>query len=130
MRYRDQKTREVLEALKNSTATASDIIYDDLFCGSDVLDLHQHMKLTSDDTTVSFSVDGAQLYQSKKSDTWIAIWVVNNYSPTTRYKRNMLMRLTSQNHHICDFLALERSQSSLQHIACYKPIVFVLFIVA
>ncbi|KAF8955107.1 hypothetical protein BDZ97DRAFT_1619993, partial [Flammula alnicola] len=48
-----------------------DAIYDDIFCGSDVLDLAEDLKLTSDDTTVIFSLDGAQLYQSKKSDTWI-----------------------------------------------------------
>ena len=40
-----------------------------------------NLKLTSDDTTVIFSLDGAQLYQNKKSDTWIAIWIIVEYDP-------------------------------------------------
>ena len=43
-----------------------DAIYDNIFCGSDVLDLSEDLELTSDNTTVIFSLDGAQLYQSKK----------------------------------------------------------------
>jgi hypothetical protein len=84
MLYRDAKTREILEVLD---LRPDDFVYDDVFSGSDFLDLAEILELTSDDTTVSFSFDGAQLYQSKKSDTWIGIWIVNDYSPDSRYKK-------------------------------------------
>ena len=86
MRYRDQKTQEILELIK-TLESAEDFIYDDIFSGTDYLDLAEHLNLTSDDTTVLFLIDGAQLYQSKKSDTWIGIWIIADYSPTNRYKK-------------------------------------------
>jgi hypothetical protein len=84
MHYRDAKTQEVLEELD---LCPDDFVYDDLFSGSDFLDLAENLKLTSDDTTVSFSFDGAQLHQSKKLDTWISIWIVDDYSPDSHYKK-------------------------------------------
>lgn len=68
-----------------------DAIYDDVFCGQDILDLTENLKLTSNDTTVIFSIDGAQLYQNKKSDTWIAIWIITNYDPKTRYRSKHIL---------------------------------------
>lgn len=88
MRYRDQKTKEILDSI---TDQLKDSVYDDTFCGNDYLDLHARLGLTSDDTTVSFSLDGAQLYQNKKSDTWIGIWIINDYHPTTRYKKKHVL---------------------------------------
>ena len=85
MRYRDEKISSINEAFLGLSDDL-DAIYDDIFCGSDVLDLAEDLELTSDDTTVIFSLDGAQLYQSKKSDTWIAIWIITNYDPKTRYR--------------------------------------------
>ena len=35
-----------------------------------------------------FSVDGAQLYRSKQSDTWIGIWVNANLPPNMRYSKD------------------------------------------
>lgn len=88
MRYRDKKIQEILEILDPAKNLDLDsFVYDDLFCGSDILDLAENLQLTSDDTTVSFSFDGAQLYQSKKSDTWIGIWIIDDYSPVARYKK-------------------------------------------
>ncbi|KAG6905556.1 hypothetical protein DXG01_002009 [Tephrocybe rancida] len=40
---------------------------------------------------VSFSVDGVQLYQNKKSDTWIGIWQINNFSPELRFKQRKVL---------------------------------------
>jgi hypothetical protein len=84
MCYQDWKTKEILEDI-------GDPVYDDLFTGSDILNLSEDLKLTSDDTTASFSFGGAQLYQNKKSDTWIAIWIINDYSPDTRYKKKHVL---------------------------------------
>ncbi|KAF8172911.1 hypothetical protein BJ912DRAFT_831986, partial [Pholiota molesta] len=83
MRYREKKTQEIFDAL-DGLENDLDAVYDDIFCGEDVLKLAETLKLTSDDTTVIFSLDGAQLYQNKKSDTWIAIWIIADYNPNTR----------------------------------------------
>lgn len=56
-----------------------------------MLDICQDCEISPNDFMVSFSLDGAQLYQNKKSDTWIAIWIINDYSPTTRYKKKHVL---------------------------------------
>lgn len=86
MRYREQRIKDFRAASLNLKDADLDSIYTDIFCGSDVLELSEALGLTSDDTTVIFSIDGAQLYQNKKSDTWIAIWVVADYDPKTQYQ--------------------------------------------
>lgn len=83
--YRDKKTKAVFEALDNMTA--EEFVYDDIFTGSEYIGLAERLDLTSDDMVVSFSLDGAQLYQNKKSDTWIGIWIVGEYDPTSRFKK-------------------------------------------
>ena len=83
MRYRDQKTKEILGT--------NNPVYDDIFSGSNYLDFAKRVQLGPLDTTVSFSLDGAQLYQNKKSDTWIAVWIINDYSPSTRYKKKHVL---------------------------------------
>ena len=62
MLYRDQKLKEILSIRKWATLV-QDYIYDDIFSGSEVLEMAQQFKITPHDTTVSFSLDGAQLYQ-------------------------------------------------------------------
>ncbi|KAH9990110.1 hypothetical protein BJV77DRAFT_911903, partial [Russula vinacea] len=84
MRYLDQKMKEVVGML-NTLQTDNDIVYDDILSGSEIQELAEHIQITSDDTIISSSLDGAQLYQNKKSDTWISIWILNNLSPNQRY---------------------------------------------
>ena len=50
--------------------------------------MHERLKLTANNTMVMFSLDGTQLYQDldKKSDTWIAVWIILDYNPNTCYK--------------------------------------------
>ena len=93
MRYRDRKTTEVIEAL-NAAQSSNKLIYDDVFCGQDYLDLAEKLSLTEDDTTVILSIDGARLYQNKKSDTWIAIWIMLDYNPNTRYLKKRFLPAT------------------------------------
>ena len=85
MRYHEQKIKQFCSTFQG-LEDELDAIYDDIFCGSDVLDLCEDFNFTSNDTTVIFSLDGAQLYQNKKSDTWNAIWIITNYDPKTRYR--------------------------------------------
>jgi hypothetical protein len=92
MRYLDQKMKEVAEMVDNLQAEdGRDIIYDDIFSGSEIQDLAERIKITGDDTVVSLSLDGAQLYQNKKSDTWISIWILNNFSPNQRYQKQHVL---------------------------------------
>ena len=71
---------------KFSSLSIGDRIYDDIFCGSDVRQFAKDAHMSPNDITISFSLDGAQLYQNKKSDTWIGIWIVNDFNPATCYK--------------------------------------------
>ena len=65
--------------------------YDDIFCGSDYLDEVLAARIKSGDMVLLFSIDGAQLYQSKASDTWIYIWVVLDHAPDCRYKKKHVL---------------------------------------
>lgn len=61
--------KEVAEMVDNpQAANSGDIVYDDSFSGTEMQDLAKCIKITGDDTIVSSSLDGAQLYQNKKSD--------------------------------------------------------------
>ena len=92
MRYLDQKLKQVAEMLDNLQAEdGGDVIYDDIFSGSEILDLAKRIMITGDDTIVSLSLDGAQLYQNKKSDTWISIWILDNFSPNQRYQKRHVL---------------------------------------
>jgi hypothetical protein len=93
MQYRQHKTQEILNKLNDQNLLAADFVYDDVFSGSDVIRLADNLDLTADDTVVSFSIDGAQLtsYQQKKTDTWIGIWMVNDFDPSTRYKKKHVL---------------------------------------
>jgi len=92
MRYLDQKMKQVAEMLNNIQAEDSgDIIYNDIFSGSEIQDLAERINVNGDDTIVSLSLDGAQLYQNKKSDTWISIWILDNLSPNQRYQKKRVL---------------------------------------
>ena len=70
IRYCYQKVTETIEAF-NAANSNLELIFNNIFTGDHIMDLCE--TLTEDDVTVIFSIDGAQLYQNKKSDTWIAI---------------------------------------------------------
>ena len=87
MSYRQTKTQDERDKHQESV----DYIFDDIFCGSDYLDAVENRSISDDDTVVMLSIDGAQLYRSKKSDCWIYIWIILDLAPDQRYKiRNIL----------------------------------------
>ncbi|KAG2008975.1 hypothetical protein CC2G_014351 [Coprinopsis cinerea AmutBmut pab1-1] len=49
------------------------------------------LNITEDDILVSFSIDGAQLERNKKSDCWIAVWIVQDYDPKLRFKKRRIL---------------------------------------
>ena len=88
MFYRRDKTRELLE----KRTKGEDYVYDDILCGSDYLDAVEDGAINDHDGVVMLSTDGAQLFQNKKSDCWIYIWIVLNLGPDERYKiRNIII---------------------------------------
>jgi len=92
MHYLDQKLKQVAEMFNNLQAEdGGDVIYNDIFSGSEFQELAEHIKITGNDTIVSLSLDGAQLYQNKKSDTWISIWILNNLSPHQHYQKQRVL---------------------------------------
>ena len=91
MLYRDQKMAQILEERHAIDFSAMECIYDDTLSGSDFVKFHERENIGPHDTTVWFSIDGAQIYQDKKSDTWIAIWIINDFGPTERYKKKRVL---------------------------------------
>jgi hypothetical protein len=87
MRYLDQKLKEVTKMLNNPGTDTASIVYNDILCDSEMQELADCIHITGNDTIISSSLDGAQLYQNKKSDTWISIWILNNLSPTQCYQK-------------------------------------------
>ena len=85
MCYLNRKLNKVTEMLSNLETDTANIIYDDILYGSEMQELAKHIRITGDNTVVSSFLDGAQLYQNKKSDTWISIWVLNKFSPNQCY---------------------------------------------
>jgi hypothetical protein len=64
---------------------------DDVLCGNAYLDLVDEGEIGQYDSVLMLSTDGAQLYDSKKSDCWLYIWLLVDLAPDKRYKiRNIL----------------------------------------
>ncbi len=93
MCYLDQKLTQVAEMLNGLQAkgSAADMVYNNIFSGSDLQDLIERLEITGDDAIISLSLNGAQLYQNKKSDTWISIWILNNFSPNQCYQKKRIL---------------------------------------
>ena len=65
--------------------------YDDILSGTAYLDQVREGKIDADNTLIMFSIDGAQLYQDKKSECWIYVYILLEMGPNERYKvRNIL----------------------------------------
>jgi hypothetical protein len=94
MLYLGQKMTKVLQML-DSLPDHMDFEYDDSLCGGEFIAMNEKINLTIDDTIVALSLDGAQLYQNKKSDTWIAIWMLHNLGPDQHYKKLCVLPCTT-----------------------------------
>ncbi|KIK79648.1 hypothetical protein PAXRUDRAFT_160799 [Paxillus rubicundulus Ve08.2h10] len=89
MRYREEHTQKVFEELAANGGTLQE--YTNFFNGSNYLEAVQQGKIGENDIVLMMSVDGAQLYQFKESDCWVAIWVILDCSPDTRYKKKYVL---------------------------------------
>ena len=77
--------------LANLWAGSSIETYDNVYCSSTLINTARHGDLTSNNVILMLSVDGAQLYQSKKSDCWIYIWVLLDLTPDLCYKKKYVL---------------------------------------
>ncbi|KIJ70644.1 hypothetical protein HYDPIDRAFT_172412 [Hydnomerulius pinastri MD-312] len=82
MRYREEHTQEVFDHLASNGRVIP--TYTDFFNGSDYLNAEHNIVLV-------FSINGAQLYRFKVSDCWIAIWIIFDCSPDSRYKKKHVL---------------------------------------
>ncbi|KIJ58220.1 hypothetical protein HYDPIDRAFT_178099 [Hydnomerulius pinastri MD-312] len=84
MRYLYERTLQVVEEMRR-TGRISEL--DDVVMGWDYLGAFLNGDIKKNDTVLSVSLDGVQLYGSKESDCWIYIWIIINLSPDKRYKK-------------------------------------------
>jgi hypothetical protein len=83
--YRELEKRHAL-ATDNGGVSPE---YQDVFCGSDLLRKFKDAAgaINAYDTLLMFSMDGAQIYRNKQSDTFIGNLTVFNLPPDRRYKK-------------------------------------------
>ena len=77
----DYFCKRAREALAEHMATGCVSSFNDICCGTDILQQFHSEKITDDDTVLMMSFDGAQLYRNKVSDCWIYIWIFLGLSP-------------------------------------------------
>ena len=92
MHYLKRKMEDIKELVQSLDPQlgGKDMVYDDLLSGSQFWDLVDQYSITGDDSVIGLSIDGLQLYQNKKSDTWLFIWVIYSIHPETRYKQKFI----------------------------------------
>ncbi|RDX40842.1 hypothetical protein OH76DRAFT_1459357 [Lentinus brumalis] len=66
-------------------------VAEDIYYSKDFMDAVDDGIINPDDMLLMFSVDGAQLYESKASDCYIYIWVLFDMSPKLRYKKRYVL---------------------------------------
>lgn len=85
------RARTMEPLLAKLRAGGSIDVYEDVYCSSTVLEAAKWGDLTSDDTLLMLSIDGAQLFESKPSDCWIYIWVLLDLAPDLCYKKRYVL---------------------------------------
>ncbi len=99
IRHRRQETERIVKLLEE---TEGDIeAMDDIHYAEDYLsrvstsltpaDERANKPIQPDDMVAIFSIDGAQLYAMKASDTWFFIWILFDLPPTARYKKHYVL---------------------------------------
>ncbi len=63
----------------------------DTYFSQDFRDAVDRGDILDDDLVLMFSIDGAQLYESKQSDCWVYIWILFDLSPKHRYQKRYVL---------------------------------------
>lgn len=89
-KLRDRLRRtELLLAQRNTDDGVQD--YDDICCGSEYLNLVESGQISDNDMLLTLSMDGAQLYRNKESDTWFGIATLIDFAPEIRHTKDMVL---------------------------------------
>ena len=65
--------------------------YDNICCGSEYLDLVKSGQISDNDMVLVLSMDGAQLYRNKESDTWFGIATLIDITPEIHHAKEMVL---------------------------------------
>ena len=88
MRYCNHKMEEIIQKILTEHKISS---FEDICDGFEYINACCDKKIHPDDIFVKLSIDAAQIYRDKASDTWFGIWVVPNLSPKLHYKKNYVL---------------------------------------
>ncbi|KAJ3924905.1 MAG: hypothetical protein NXY57DRAFT_1033246, partial [Lentinula lateritia] len=99
MLYHDSKTAELLgyfgerlQSILYQVQRGEPIEeFDDICCGKDVIEALSCGKISINDIFLMVSMDGAQLYRMKTSDSWLYIWILVGFSPDRQYKKKYIV---------------------------------------
>lgn len=93
MKHRAQETQRIIDAAEADPDALPD--YDNVYYGQAYIDAVQEEDrakgIRTDDMVLMFSIDGAQLYESKASDCWFHVWVLFDLPPDQRYKKRFVL---------------------------------------
>jgi hypothetical protein len=93
--YRATETKKVIDEYITKCPDGTYEInlpgWGDYIHGKDYLLAVLSEDIRDDDLVLMLSVNGAQLYEMKKSDCWIYIWVLMDLPPQYRYKKKYVM---------------------------------------
>ncbi|KAG2061618.1 hypothetical protein BDR06DRAFT_1042006 [Suillus hirtellus] len=89
MQWRQEYTNKIIDELKTTDGIPE--VYEDVLHGKQYLDACQSGKIKDGDAVLMFSINSAQLYESKQSNCWIYIWVVFDHVPDNRYKKKYVL---------------------------------------
>ncbi|KAK1231867.1 hypothetical protein PQX77_005004 [Marasmius sp. AFHP31] len=88
LRYRAAKMEKVQEALENAGEGLESVFtWDDHACGEDFREMVERLRLTEDDQIFTLTMDSFQMFKNKKSDTWIAMLISEDYAPDSRVRK-------------------------------------------
>jgi hypothetical protein len=89
MRYRWERTEEIIAQIQENSGQIME--FNDYCHGQEYLNAVFQGDILANDIVILLSLNGAQLYKNKTSDCWIYIWVILNYSPELRYKKQYVL---------------------------------------
>lgn len=87
------RLRRTACALNQRESPGGILDYEDICCGSEYLDHVESGNILDDDMVLMISMDGAQLYRDKKSDTWFGIATMVDYNPAVRHLKESVLPL-------------------------------------
>ncbi|KZT02197.1 uncharacterized protein LAESUDRAFT_631732, partial [Laetiporus sulphureus 93-53] len=89
IRHGHTQLRTIIDGLKSTNGVLEE--WSDIYHGEQIIQAVKRGEIQERDMILMFSIDGAQLYRYKASDTWIYIWVLFDLPPELRYKKKHVL---------------------------------------